>query len=508
MMALQKQHSLKCLGDLIAWDRPVAAALAGIPVAGLSLDSRLVATDEVFIACKGAAVDGRNFIREAIATGAAAVLAEKDQLWQEDGECESVPVLVVEKLGQKVSEIAARFYSQPSQQLPVVGITGTNGKTTCTQLIAQLLQALNKRCAVIGTLGVGVDGVMEPGINTTPDALSIQAHLAKWRDDAVDAVAMEVSSHGLDQGRVAALHFDVAVFTNLSRDHLDYHGSMQAYGESKLQLFRQPGLRVAVVNLDDPFAQQVLAAVAADVDVITYSLHQESASLSAKNIVYGPQGVEAELFFNQQGFALHSQLLGDFNLSNLLACLATLVAKGYGLESLMPVCKNLRGAEGRMEALSRQAAMESDVEVVVDYAHTPEALASALNTLRLHCKGKLWCVFGCGGDRDQGKRPQMGALAEQLADQVVLTSDNPRSESAAAILGDIVAGMDGEPYLQELDRAAAIARVIAEADAGDVILLAGKGHENYQQVGEQRLPFSDIQQARLALRQRLQGGPS
>jgi UDP-N-acetylmuramoyl-L-alanyl-D-glutamate--2,6-diaminopimelate ligase len=501
MMALQHNNSLKCLGDLIGEIRPVDAVVAGIPVAGLQLDSRAVAADQIFIACKGAAADGRSFIREAVATGAVAVLAERGGDWQQDSDCDGVPVLVIDSLADKVSVIAGNFYDHPSQQFPVVGVTGTNGKTSCTQLMAQLLETLHQRCAVIGTLGTGVHGQMEPGVNTTPDAVSIQQHLADWQANGIDVAAMEVSSHGLQQHRVAALQFQVALFTNLTRDHLDYHGSMEAYGEAKLRLFQQAGLKVAVVNLDDPFAETVLASLPEGVRALTYSVANQSADVYAEQIEYQPGGVKAILQSPWDMAVLQSPLLGEFNLSNLLASLTVLAAMDYSLPKLVAACSGLQAVDGRMERINS----ENNIEVVVDYAHTPDALKNALQAVRQHTVGQLWCVFGCGGDRDQGKRPQMGVIAEQLADHVVVTSDNPRSENPHSILDDIVAGMQSQPALLEIDRAKAITYAIDQASQGDVVLVAGKGHECYQQIGKRRFPFSDMQQVRLALQLRKQG---
>ncbi len=501
MMAMQHSNRFKTLADLVGWDRPVSAVLAGIPVRGLQLDSRCIGEDDVFIACKGVAQDGRDFIREAVAMGAVAVLAERDEQWPEDRDCDGVPVLVVDQLSHKVSELAAVFYDHPGQQLPVVGVTGTNGKTSCTQLMGQLLHELDQSCGILGTLGVGLYGQLQAGINTTPDAISIQRHLADWLQASLAAAAMEVSSHGLEQGRVAAVPFRVAIFTNLSRDHLDYHGTMQAYGEAKLELFQQAGLRVAVINADDEFAETVVAAMPDEVQVLRYSLSDSSADIYARAIEFSAAAVRAELVSPWGVHSLRSPLLGNFNLANLLAALAALASLGYSLAELCAACNALTPVSGRMEKI----AFDSDIEVVVDYAHTPDALANALQALRPHTRGQLWCVFGCGGDRDQGKRPEMGRIAEQLADQVVVTSDNPRSENADTIVNDILIGV-AAPALVETDRAKAIAYAISQARPGDSILLAGKGHEDYQQVGEQRLPFSDLQQARLALQQRRAGG--
>jgi len=500
MMALEKNEKIKCLGDLLEGIRPLEPILAGVPVLGLQLDSRAVKSDQLFIACKGAAADGRQFIREAVATGAAAVLAEYGENWVEDSECDGVPVLVIKDLVAKVSDIAGKFYDHPSIDIPVIGVTGTNGKTTCTQLMSQFLAALKKRCGVIGTLGMGVNGRMSPVINTTPDALSVQQQLSVWNKGGIDAVAMEVSSHGLEQHRVAAVQFQAALFTNLSRDHLDYHGSMDAYGKAKLKLFLQPGLKIAVVNLDDPFSRDILEAIPQGVNALTFSVSDKSADVYLTAIQFLPAGVNARLNSPWGEMPFQSPLMGSFNLSNLLGAITVLSAVGYALSELMPICMQLQAIDGRMEQVANNAGLVA----VVDYAHTPDGLSSALQAIRQHGAGRLWCVFGCGGDRDKGKRSEMGAVVERWADYAVVTSDNPRNENPQQILEQIVSGMQAPPEYIEPDREKAIAYAVANASEGDTILVAGKGHESYQQIGQQRLPFSDLQQLRLALGKRTQ----
>ena len=499
MMAAQ-QFSQCQLGDLLTVENPAWAAIA---VNDLQLDSRNIARGDLFLACKGAAQDGRQFIQQAIQAGACAVLAEQGDSWQSNTEIESVPVITVAQLSQQLSEIAGRFYQHPSSALPLIGITGSNGKTSCAHLINQLLAGLGDSCATIGTLGAGVNGELAAGINTTPDALSIQRLLAQWRDQSVDQVAMEVSSHGLVQGRVAALNFELALFTNLSRDHLDYHGSMQAYGAAKAQLFQMPRLRHAVLNADDDYSLQLQNHIANDVNVLRFSLQKSSADIWLDGIRYHNHGVNAQLHSPWGDYAIAIPLLGEFNLSNVVAVISCLGVLGYPLEKIVSLLPSLKTVSGRMDKLPG----DSDISVVIDYAHTPDALEKALTALRQHTAGELWCVFGCGGDRDRGKRPQMGAAAQQLADHVVVTSDNPRSEKPGTIIDEIIAALD-KPFLIEEDRARAIAAVIANAKAGDTVLLAGKGHEQYQLVGEKRLPFSDYHQARLALAARQAGGAS
>ena len=475
------------------------AALAKLYVTGLALDSREVVAGDLFLACKGFAVDGRNYIAQAVERGAVAVLADQDELYCVNTHCDNVPVIVVKDLAMQLSAIAGKFYGQPSAKISLIGVTGTNGKTSCTQLIAQLLDQIEQPCGVIGTLGIGVAGEVEQVMNTTPDALTIQKILSQWQQQNILAAAMEVSSHGLEQGRVAALQFDVALFTNLSRDHLDYHGTMQAYAEAKAKLFKQAGLNKVVVNGDDSFADTLAGVVADDVDLLRYSIGSE-ADVWIDNISYHSKGVSARMHSPWGSFDLASPLLGRFNLSNVVAALTSLGALGYSMAELVAALPNVSTIEGRMQRIDSAA----DIGVIVDYAHTPDALEKALEAVSQHTEGNVWCVFGCGGDRDQGKRPQMGEVAQRYADHVVVTSDNPRNENASEIINQILGGIDCPAAVEE-DRAAAIEFAVMNAKPGDSVLLAGKGHEDYQLVAGKRLPFSDITQARLALAKRMSG---
>ncbi len=491
MMAAQQHSNGKYLGDLL---EGLDQALAHMPITGLQLDSREIIAGEVFLACTSSAVDGRDYIDHAIDSGAVAILVELGGQWQANSYYRDVPLLVVKNLRDRLSEIAGNFFGHPSRHLPVIGITGTNGKTTCSHLLMQLLQSLGHSCGVIGTLGCGVDGAVLPAINTTPDAISIQKLLSLWHGQSVDAAAMEVSSHGLDQGRVASVVFSLAIFTNLSRDHLDYHQTMEAYAAAKVGLFKQAGLNIAVMNADDAYSDYFIEQIPAAVKCYRYSLHDNTADIRVENICYTASGVSASLHSPWGQGEFSSELIGDFNLSNLLAVITALCALGYPLIEVLAKVDLLRAVAGRMELVSAAAS----VHAVVDYAHTPAALQAALQALQLHKQGQLWCVFGCGGDRDKGKRREMAEVAQRLADQVVVTSDNPRSESATAIIDDIMQGFT-RPVLVEEDRAKAIALAVQQANAGDSILIAGKGHEDYQLIDGQRLPFSDVQQVRLAI---------
>ncbi len=468
-----------------------------INVASLSADSREVLPGDVFLAYPGELSDGRQYIDAAIARGAAAVVYESNGA--EIGKL-GVPALAVAGLRGVVADLAAEVYEHPSRHLWLAGVTGTNGKTSVTQWLAESFTHLQKRCAVVGTLGNGFPGALEPSPNTTPNALTLQKFLQHFVKEGADACAMEVSSIGIEEGRIDATQFAVAVFTNFTRDHLDYHGSMEAYAAAKMRLFVWPGLEQVVINLDDPLGLRILDQVNGRIPCIGYTLNDVQAPvsecLSAKNLSLNAQGMSFEV----QGLKLEAGVVGRFNASNLLAVMATLRAYGVPLAEAVAACAKLSPPPGRMQTLGGDTAPL----VVVDYAHTPDALDKVLMTLREVAtarQGKLHCVFGCGGERDAGKRPLMGAVAEKRADHVLLTSDNPRGEDAAAILADICAGMQS-PASIEQDRAVAIQRVISSASPADVVLLAGKGHEDYQEINGERFPFSDIAHAQAALEAR------
>lgn len=491
-MSLAARHVAVSLPELLG---ARAAAWADVQVTGVQLDSRRVAAGDLFIALPGAVHDGRQFIEQAVARGAVAVLAEPPVAGFVDAL--HVPLLEQAELAQSVGEIAARVYGDPSGGMMMVGVTGTNGKTTTSRLVAQLLRAAGYRCGVIGTLGAVLDDTTADAVNTTPDAVSLQQQLAAWRAEGVDAVCMEVSSHALDQGRVQGTRFDVAVFTNLSRDHLDYHGSMQAYARSKQRLFCQTGLRFAVVNADDPVSAQMLAALPEGVQAVTFSSSGGPADVCARRAEPFPGGVRAQLETPWGRGELELPLPGVFNLSNALAAIACVVLLGGELPAVLAAAAGLHAVPGRMQSVPNTLGLQ----VIVDYAHTPDALEKALQALRPQVEGRLIVVFGCGGDRDPGKRAVMGRVASTAADHVVLTSDNPRSEDPLAILDDIQRGCQGSVQV-EVDRGAAIALAIREAQPGDCVLIAGKGHETYQIIGHQRLAFSDVDSAALALQQR------
>ncbi|OOE40330.1 UDP-N-acetylmuramoyl-L-alanyl-D-glutamate--2,6-diaminopimelate ligase [Salinivibrio kushneri] len=476
------------MNDLNQWLSPWLADAPSVPVKQMTLDSRCVGDGDVFVAVQGHQVDGRQFIQAAIDASAVAVVqqGENDQIaWRDQ-----VPVISLRALPHALSAMAARFYQDPQQHLGLIGVTGTNGKTTVSQLIAQWLDALDQRTAVMGTTGNGFIGALKAADNTTGDAISIQAQLADFVQQGASHVAMEVSSHGLVQGRVASLAFDAAVFTNLSHDHLDYHGTLDAYAEAKKQLFAL-GSPLKVINADDSvgrsWLQQWPEAIAVAMDAASLEAHK-GRFVRATSVAYASDGVRVQIDSSWGQGEIHAALVGDFNVSNLLVSLATLLGLGYPLAPLLAVAPQLQAVTGRMEVF-----LAADKPtVVVDYAHTPDALEKALLALRRHCKGALWCIFGCGGDRDTRKRPLMARLAEQHADHVVLTNDNPRSEDPETITQDMLTGMLAPEHVWvKHDRADAVTQVIQQANTDDIVLIAGKGHEDYQILAHGKVHYSD-----------------
>lgn len=475
---------------------------------GITQDSRQVRSGSLFMACNGASHDGRHHIDAAIAAGAAAVLVEADELeWCCEQERQGVPVLPLLGLRGQLAKLAARFHGEPAKALRLIGVTGTNGKTSITQLLAQALRTLGYRCGVIGTLGHGMAGsalqVAASGPGTTPDAVTLQQIFADLRDGGADTLVMEVSSHALDQQRVIVDDFAIAVFSNLTRDHLDYHHTLEAYGEAKRLLFRGHGLQLAVLNADDGFAMATASVLARHVRCFTYGIDNAAADIRARTVDYTSRGIRMQVQTPWGSFDLASPLMGSFNASNLLAVLTTLLAahsldEDFDAAAIVGAIASLDGVVGRMQLVAG-----ADVTAVIDYAHTPDALEKALLAVRQHCSGRLWCVVGCGGNRDRGKRPQMAAIAERAADHLVLTSDNPRDEDPLQILADMRAGLSRPAAVViETERATAISHALMQAAPGDVVLIAGKGHEQYQEIAGQRLPFSDVECARHLLQKR------
>jgi len=480
-------------------DAETAALLSklAVPITRITSDSRHVRPGDTFAAYRGSHQDGRRFIADAIGRGAGAILWDAEGFsWNREWK---LPHLPVDNLKSRLGSIADVVYGHPSRELWVVGVTGTNGKTSCAQWIAAGLDVAGRRAAVIGTLGNGLWGSLAPATHTTPDAAELQEFLREVRTQGAEVVAMEVSSHGVDQGRVNGVAFDVALFTNLSRDHLDYHGTMAAYGAAKARLFAWPGLRVGVVNADDPFGQSLIdAARTKGRKVLTYGFG--AADIVGGRLTATNAGLAFAVETPWGRGEIYSRLVGAFNAANLLGVLGVLLVSGVALESALGFLATADAPPGRMQRLGGEAAPL----VIVDYAHTPDALDKVLTSLRsaVVSPGELVCVFGCGGDRDRGKRPEMGRVAARLADRVIVTSDNPRSEDPGAIISDIVHGIrdtGNRRYAVELDRARAIATAIGEAKVGDVVLLAGKGHEPYQERAGVRHPFLDADHAARAL---------
>ncbi len=485
------------LGDLLA-GVATAGAARDVRITGLALDSRQVHDGDLFVALRGHTTHGMTFARKAFEHGAVAVLAETDAAYAADVDAAIPgPVIWVENLRRHLGAVAARYFDDPSRAMAVVGVTGTNGKTSTVQLLAQALHLLGHGAASIGTLGRGLYGQLEATARTTPDVISVHADLAALRDAGASHVAMEVSSHALDQGRVDDVAFDVAVFTNLTRDHLDYHGTMQAYGEAKARLFAWSGLTAAVCNVDDDFGRALASRIDHGVACLRTGMRSPDADVRASNVRTQASGLGFQLHTPWGEADVLSPLLGRFNVANLLAVAACLGVLGEPFGRVVDVLGRLAPVPGRMNRLGGH---DGQPLVVVDYAHTPDALQQALACLREHCDGRLVCVFGCGGERDTGKRPLMAALAERLADEVIVTDDNPRGEDGDAIVSGIVRGFADPARVRiERDRARAIALALAGAAAADVVLIAGKGHEAWQEIAGHKRPFDDLAVARATM---------
>jgi UDP-N-acetylmuramoyl-L-alanyl-D-glutamate--2,6-diaminopimelate ligase len=470
---------------------------AELAITGLVQDSRAIRPGDAFVAIAGFGAHGLNFVDVAREAGVAAILFEPPAPADIPAPADAI---AVPGLRARLGELGDHFHGRPSQATTVVGVTGTNGKTSTVQLLTQAWALRGVRNGSIGTLGAGLYGEVVPTGFTTPLVLQLHALLAQLRDAGAQAVAMEVSSHALDQGRVDGVHFDVAVFTNLTRDHLDYHGDMQAYGAAKAKLLAWPGLRAAVVNLDDAYGRELRAALPAGTHTIGLSSRGAQADVRAENVVLDATGIGFDLIVGDERASVQSLLLGRFNVDNLLAVAGALHALGETADAIATTLSQLQPVAGRMNRLGGDHAMPL---VVIDYAHTPDALEQALSSLRAHAQGRLVCVFGCGGERDVGKRPQMAAIAEAGADLVIVTDDNPRGEDGDAIVADIVKGFSRPgAVLVQRDRAAAIARAIGAASASDIVLVAGKGHEPYQEIAGVRHPFDDTAVARALLQER------
>lgn len=478
----------------------LASLKSQVNIAHMTADSRRVQTGSLFVAYKGDANDGRAYIAQAIASGASAVMWEQEGFtWNADWK---VPNQPIRGLRQAVGDVASEFYGKPSDQLWMVGVTGTNGKTTCSHWLAQAFNALGRQSAVVGTLGNGLLNDLSKTSNTTPDSIVLHGLLADYLAQKVNVVAMEVSSHGLDQGRVNGVAFDIAVFTNLTRDHLDYHGDMQAYGDAKAKLFAWNGLKTAVLNRDDAFGADLAAKLAAQgKSVMTYGLNKDflgKNDIAVNSMQLNDTGMRLDVTTPKGAATICANVIGQFNAYNLIAVLATLLVSDIALVDAVKAISTIKPVAGRMQ----QCGGGNQPLIVVDYAHTPDALEQVLKSLseQLAQDSQLICVFGCGGDRDKGKRPLMGKVSSSLASRVIVTSDNPRDESAASIIQAVMAGANQRMESIE-NRADAIKQAIKTAKKGDVVLIAGKGHEDYQEIAGVKYPFNDMQVAQEALRE-------
>jgi len=470
-----------------------------LAVTGLAIDSRQVKAGYVFFALPGTQYDGLTFIPDAIENGAVAILCEESAnlFTQADVQTHAgrnIPIYSVPHLYSKVGEFASRFYKNPSHQFDLIGVTGTNGKSSTTYFIASALNLLDKKTALLGTLGNGLIDNLILSTHTTLNPIHLQQCLSSFGAQHVDCVTMEVSSHGLSQHRVKGCNFDIACFTNLSHEHLDYHGDMHRYGQAKRKLFHMKGLRYAVINVDDNFGKVLYKDCEKRLDTIAITLNPQLVAIdrahliSAEVIAQSVEGLHFKVATPWGKGALHTKLLGQFNIYNLLMVIACLGIMQTPWQKILSVIEKLSGVPGRMEVFS----VENNPKVVIDYAHTPDALESALMALIAHKFGAVWCVFGCGGDRDKDKRPMMGEIAEKYADHIIITNDNPRSENPTVIADEISQGLKGiKEHTIILDRKKAIETAVEDANKNDVILIAGKGHENYQEIAGTKYHFSD-----------------
>ena len=497
MMAPEKINYETSLKQLLMGFCEITSA---INVTGVAIDSRKVEPGNLFIAYKGSFDNGLNYLGEAIEKGAVAIVIDDNEEF--DIESFSSKIFKVTELRKSAGHIISRFYGHPSRNINIVGVTGTNGKTTVSYILGFANHKLKKNSAFIGTLGLGLFGQIEASKTTTPDPVTIHSSLSTWENE-VDSVAMEVSSHALDQGRVEGVEFDTAVFTNLSRDHLDYHKTTENYIKAKFSLFEKAGLKNAVINISDSYGAQLIEKIPEDVNVFAYSCKKSNLKFyKRKDISFTYcEKIEIESFKSKLikinspwGNAnVRVNLLGDFNLENILAAFTVLCISGQPVDEVAKVLSSFSGLPGRMEAFY----LKGKPLIVVDYAHTPDALKKALTSLSPYCNGELFCIFGCGGGRDIGKRAQMGSIAESLCDQIILTNDNPRDESSDKIFEDILEGIENKSnVIIKPDRSDALITTFLEAKKGDVILLAGKGHEVTQQIGLNMFPFSDRELAK------------
>lgn len=494
----------KTLNEILSSIQSVPDSSRAVQISGITQDSRKIQAGDLFVARKGLVSDGRLHIEQAFAQDAHAVIADDlhDEFQNELLKNAKQPIIFISDLNTKMSEIAGNFYDHPSKELNVIGVTGTNGKTSVSLFINAIANLAGEKSGLIGTLGYGSHPPFQELSHTTPDAIELQRIFYELKSQGIRRVVMEVSSHALDQDRVKAIAYHTGIFTNLTQDHLDYHRTMEHYGQAKAKLFKMPTLKRAIINSDDEFGRQLHQEFRETLEICGYTLHSQphfQAGLEIKTLHshLSVQGIAANILTPWGDGVLHAPLIGRFNLSNILAVIALYGLEGMPLSEILLHLKKIPQVPGRME---RYGGEQRRPMVVIDYAHTPDALKQTLTALREHAEGKIWCVFGCGGDRDRSKRPLMGQIAEVLADVVIVTNDNPRSEDPAVIADDIYQGfVDTKRVLLEPDRHRAIEHAIRSAQPEDIVLIAGKGHETYQIIGKQKLFFSDAMTAQLIL---------
>ncbi len=500
-MSMPAEHltAAMTLADLLQGIADAPANVPAIPVNGISSDSRRLDEGDVFLAVQGLTSHGLDFLAEAAESGVAAVVWDSTT-----GTTPSdigIPTVAVPDLASRLGEIADRFYGEPSATLGVTGITGTNGKTTVAWMIAQAIELVGERCGYLGTLGFGVGQLQGTEGMTTPGAIELHGRLAEFVEQGASQAALEVSSHALAQGRVDGVRFDTAIFTNLTRDHLDYHASMRDYFDAKARLFLECNPKHRIVNLDSEYGEQLAARCGQEVVTVSTNFDRVANGRPyafVRSVVANESGSDVSFTSSWGDGRFSLQLPGDFNIANAMLVLSLLLRSGIELDRACDAMSQLSAPPGRMQRVATDGPA-----AYVDYAHTPHALEVALRALGPHCRGKLWCVFGCGGERDAGKRPQMGKAAEHCADRVVITSDNPRSEDAQLIIEDVVAGLTRPERAAIIeDRAAAIAWTLGQVADNDVVLIAGKGHEEYQDIDGEQIPFSDVAIAAAALAKR------
>ncbi len=491
------ENALKTLNDAL-FLLDVSSVDYCCKINGLALDSRKVTKGDLFLAVPGVAGDGRHYLAQAQQRGAAAVLFEREGFSADSLPELKIPVIPVSGLKGKLGQLISTYYSPTGKPVSITGYTGTNGKTSCCWFMAQLMARLGVPCAMMGTIGKGLPGALESTLNTTSDVLSTHQFIAGLPERGCHALAMEVSSHGLEQGRVDGVAFEVAVFTNLSRDHMDSYASVDQYARAKSLLFSDQAIKHAVINHNDAYTDMMLAACPKHVNALTWSLSDASADVYARDIILLPESIKVVVHSPWGDYPLEAPLLGRFNLENLLAVITALGVQGVDVGQVIRQVPNLTTVPGRVQRFGGG----QQPLVLVDYAHTPDALGSVLSTLREHGARQLTCVFGCGGDRDRGKRPLMTRAALSRADKVILTSDNPRTESPETIIADALAGLTAEQRQHItviVDRADAIRKTIQGASARDIVVIAGKGHETYQEVNGVRQPFDDREHVQQAL---------